>query len=126
MPPASGGPKPAFYVVMMVLILGVIGYGVYRFKDRLPGSGDSSISADELAQMKGGVEAPDDASLTTFKEYDKLKFQEAGRMPEVKGVSNYEPLADNTVVFALNVWAGWAPIILANNGFAAGKVWRSA
>src|SRR6185295_16258195 len=112
-----GGPKPAFYVVMMVLILGVIGYGVYRFKDRLPGQGGSAtLSQDELDKMKGGgVEAPDDASLTTFKEYDKLKFQEAGRMPEVKGVSNYAPFEDNTVVFALNVWAGWAPIILANN-----------
>ena len=28
---------------------------------------------------------------------------------------------DNTVRFALNVWAGWAPIILANNGFKAGQ-----
>ena len=123
---ASGGPKPAFYVVMMLLILGVLGYGVYRFKDRIPGAGGAAISQDELAAMKGGVEAPDDASLTTYKEYDKLKFQEAGRLPEVKGVSNYAPFADNTVVFALNVWAGWAPIILANNGFEPGKVWTGA
>lgn len=124
---ASGGPKPAFYVVMMLLILGVLGYGVYRFKDRIPGAGGTAaISQDELAAMQGGVEAPDDASLTTYKEYDKLKFQEAGRLPEVKGVSNYAPLADNTVVFALNVWAGWAPIILANNGFEPGKVWTGA
>ena len=71
---ASGGPKPAFYVVMMLLILGVLGYGVYRFRDRIPGAGGTAtISQDELAQMKGGVEAPDDASLTTYKEYDKLK-----------------------------------------------------
>ena len=27
--------------------------------------------------------------------------------------------------FALNVWAGWGPIILANNGFKAGKVWKT-
>ncbi len=27
--------------------------------------------------------------------------------------------------FALNVWAGWGPIILANNGFQAGKVWQA-
>ena len=27
--------------------------------------------------------------------------------------------------FALNVWAGWAPIILANDGFKAGKVWKT-
>ena len=116
----GGGPKPAFYFVMFLLIAGVIGYGVFRFKDRV-GLGDKvSISADDLQK---GVEAPDDASLTTFKEYDKLKFQEAGKLPEVKGVSSYQPLVDNTVVFSLNVWAWWAPIILANNGFEPGKVW---
>ena len=27
--------------------------------------------------------------------------------------------------FALNVWAGWGPIILANNGFKPGKVWKT-
>ncbi|MFN8573780.1 MAG: OmpA family protein [Gemmatimonadaceae bacterium] len=117
----SGGPKPAFYLVMFALIVAVIGYGVYRFKDKVSLGDNSSISKDDLA--KGGVEAPDDASLTTFKEYDKLKYQEAGKMPEVKGVSNYQPLVDNTVVFSLNVWAGWAPIILANGGFEPGKVW---
>ena len=30
-----------------------------------------------------------------------------------------------TVKFALNVWAGWAPIIFANEGFQAGKVWKT-
>jgi len=118
----GGGPKPAFYLVMFALVVAVIGYGVYRFKDRLPLGDLGSMSVDDL---KKALEAPDDASLTTFKEYDKLKYQEAGRMPEVKGVSNYAPLVDNTIVFALNVWAGWAPIILANNGFEPGKVWTS-
>ncbi len=27
--------------------------------------------------------------------------------------------------FAINVWAGWGPIIYANNGFKAGKVWKA-
>jgi ABC-type nitrate/sulfonate/bicarbonate transport system substrate-binding protein len=34
-------------------------------------------------------------------------------------------MADNTVRMALNVWAGWAPVIYANNGFKAGKIWKS-
>jgi ABC-type nitrate/sulfonate/bicarbonate transport system substrate-binding protein len=34
-------------------------------------------------------------------------------------------MVDNTVRFAINVWAGWAPIILANDGFAAGKTWKT-
>src|SRR5262249_15809690 len=32
---------------------------------------------------------------------------------------------DNTVKFAINVWAGWGPIILANNGFKPERVWKS-
>ena len=27
--------------------------------------------------------------------------------------------------FAINVWAGWGPIIYANNGFKPGKVWKT-
>ena len=34
-------------------------------------------------------------------------------------------MADRTVRFAINVWAGWGPIIYANNGFKPGKVWKT-
>ncbi|MCX7425979.1 MAG: phosphate ABC transporter substrate-binding/OmpA family protein, partial [Planctomycetia bacterium] len=47
------------------------------------------------------------------------------RLPEITGTSAYKPLADNTVRFALNVWAGWGPIILANEGFKPGKIWKT-
>jgi hypothetical protein len=114
----SSGPKPAFYLVMALLLLGLVGYGVYRFQER-GGSVGAIFSADELKQ--GGAEAPDEASLTTFKEYDKIAFQDPGGCHR-NGVPTTS-LNDNTVTFALNVWAGWAPIILANNGFDAGKVW---
>ena len=33
-------------------------------------------------------------------------------------------MVDRTVRFAINVWAGWSPIIYANNGFKPGKVWK--
>ena len=65
----------------------------------------------------------DTSSVTTVKEYT---FKPAERLPEVKGISAYKPLEDNTVRFALNVWAGWGPIILANDGFKPGKVWKTA
>ncbi len=60
--------------------------------------------------------------MTTVKEY---AFKPAERLPEIKGTSAYKPMEDNTVRFALNVWAGWGPIILANNGFKPGKVWKT-
>ena len=64
----------------------------------------------------------DTASPTTVKEY---RFKPAEKLPPVKGTAAYKPLANNTVRFALNVWAGWAPIVLANNGFKAGQEWTA-
>ena len=34
-------------------------------------------------------------------------------------------MTDRTVRFAINVWAGWGPIIYANNGFKPGKAWKT-
>ena len=67
------------------------------------------------------AENPDKPKLTTT----EWKEINGNKLPEVKGISSYKPLKDNTVRFAINVWAGWAPIILANDGFKAGKVWKT-
>ena len=72
--------------------------------------------------MKRGAEAPDTSGITTVKEYN---YVAAAQLPEVKGISSYKPMADRTVRFAINVWAGWSPIIYANNGFKPGKVWKT-
>src|SRR5215203_2115835 len=119
---ANGRPKPAFFLVMFLVIAGLIYYGVSRFGGvKLPGTGGGdAISPSDLANAKG-PEAPDDNSLTTVKEYSYVANT---KLPEVKGTSAYEPLVDNTVRMALNVWAGWAPVIHANNGLKAGKVWK--
>jgi NitT/TauT family transport system substrate-binding protein len=122
---SNGRPKPAFYLVMLLIVGGLIYYGVQRFGGlgRFTGGGDSTaISQDELNKMKGGPEAPDNATATTVKEYT---YVAASKLPEVKGAAAYQPLADNTVRMALNVWAGWAPVIYANNGFKAAKVWKA-
>jgi NitT/TauT family transport system substrate-binding protein len=119
---SNGRPKPAFFLVMFLVVAGLIYYGVSRFGGvNLPGTGGDDISASDLANAKG-PEAPDDASLTTVKEYS---YVAGSKLPEVKGTSAYEPLVDNTVRMALNVWAGWAPVIHANNGLKAGKVWKA-
>lgn len=130
----SGQPKPAFYLVALVVILGLIGYGVYRFQ----GGGDTTTAASggDSSQMQGdtpvtsgggtgdGAEAADaDSVATTVKEYS---FTSATRLPEVKGVANYVPMQDRTVRMALNVWAGWAPIVYANGGSAPGREWKDA
>jgi NitT/TauT family transport system substrate-binding protein len=97
-------------------------FGINRFSHRGGATPGGNVSADELAKMKGNQpEAPDNATATTVKEYTYVPGQ---KLPDVKGTSGYAPLADNTVRMALNVWAGWAPVIYANNGFKPGKVWK--
>src|SRR5213593_4782564 len=119
---ANGQPRPAFYVAVLLVVLGLVGLAVWRYGAIGPGRQDGRISNEELKQMKGGAEAPDSSGITTVKEY---KYVAASKLPEVKGISSYKPMADRTVRFAINVWAGWGPIIYANNGFKPGKVWKS-
>ena len=119
---ANGQPKPAFYVAVLLVVIGLVGLALWRYGAIGPGGGQGRISEEELQQMKKGAEAPDASGITTVKEYN---YVAASRLPEVKGISNYKPIADRTVRFAINVWAGWSPIIFANNGFKAGKLWKS-
>src|SRR6476659_6033594 len=120
---ANGQPKPAFYVAVLLVVIGLVGLALWRYGALGPGSKVGQFTSDELKKMgKGGAEAPDTSGITTVKEY---KFVAASRLPEVKGISNYKPMNDRTVRFAINVWAGWSPIILANNGFKPGKLWKT-
>jgi len=119
---ANGQPRPAFYVAVFLVVLGLVGLALWRYGAIGPGSKVGQFTSDELKKMKGGAEAPDTSGITTVKEYN---FVSAARLPEVKGISSYKPMADRTVRFGINVWAGWSPIILANNGFKPGKVWKT-
>ena len=119
---ANGQPRPAFYVAILVVVVGLVGLALWRFGAIGPQSQTGQFSADELSKMKAGAEAADTAGITTVKEYN---YVPASRLPEVKGISSYTPMADRTVRFAINVWAGWSPIIYANNGFKPGKLWKT-
>src|SRR3954468_21132821 len=120
---ANGQPRPAFYAAVLLVIVGLVGLALWRYGAMGNGGGQTGqISNDELKQMKGGAEAPDSSGITTVKEY---KYVAATKLPAVKGISSYKPMADRTVRFAINEWAGWSPIILANNGFKPGKVWKT-
>ena len=121
----NGQPKAPFYAVLLLVIVGLVAFAIYRadiFAPKAPADGQpQKIDPKALNQT---AESPDgNALVTTVKEY---AFKSVERLPEIKGTSAYKPLEDNTVRFALNVWAGWAPIILANNGFKAEKQWRDA
>ena len=125
----AGQPRAPFFVVLALVVAGLIGYAVYRadiFAPQARNNAGGPIDPGQLGQKAGNAkeaESPaSDAPITTVKEY---AYRPAERLPEIKGGANYAPMQNNTVRFALNVWAGWAPIILANNGFKADKVWKT-
>jgi NitT/TauT family transport system substrate-binding protein len=115
---ASGNPKPAFYLAVLAVVLGLVGLALWRL-GALPGVKSTKVSKDEMTSQ---TEAPDTSGITTAKEY---KYVPAAKLPPVQGISSYKQMNDHTVRFAINVWAGWAPIIFANNGFKAGKIWKT-
>jgi NitT/TauT family transport system substrate-binding protein len=97
-------------LISLVLILGLIGTGIYVVKRRGIGGGSSSGTGSDAPQ----TEAPDTAGVTTVKEY---KYVPGDRLPPVKGVSQYKWDANQKVLrFSYNVWAGWLPVIAANHG----------
>jgi len=141
----AGKPTPVFYLAVLAVVFGLIGFAVYQARDVLaPGgnaagdgqqqaagnngasnqSSDSSSSSDTDIDLSDitGAESADTQGITTVSEYT---FTPSERLPKVKGTAAYKKMEDNTVKFALNVWAGWAPIIKANEGFQAEKVWKT-
>ncbi len=124
----AGQPKPSFYIALGIVVFALVAFAVYR-SDVVapkapapqPQAGGAAGNQIDPAMLGQTAEASDSSSVTTVSEY---QFVPRMKLPEVKGTSGYKPLQDNTVRFALNVWAGWGPIIFANEGFQAGKVWK--
>lgn len=123
----AGKPKPMFYVAVFAVIMGLVAFALYR-SDLFapPGEGEAKGLPQEIDPGQLGIGTLEDESnvdgVTTVKEYE---FVPSARLPEVRGIADYQALENNTVRFALNVWAGWAPIIFANNGFRPDQVWRT-
>lgn len=127
---SGGGPKAGFYIALLLVVAALAAYGLRDYI--FPKADEKSNQAQNITLPKGegesggggegGFEAPDANVVTTVKEYN---FVPSEKLPPVKGVSNYEPMKDRTVKFALNVWAGWSPIVLFNDGKGPGKVWTT-
>jgi NitT/TauT family transport system substrate-binding protein len=122
---SAGKPKPTFYIAVAAVIAALVAVAVWRFGGDKETKADD-IDIDEFKEQAGQTmqaEDPNSAGITTVKEYE---FVPSAKLPEVKGASDYKPMANDTVKFAINVWAGWAPIIHANNGCKAGAEWKDA
>lgn len=117
----AGQPKAPFYVVLVVVVIALLGYAGFRARDVLFPRGGFEHKTYKIDIPTESQSQANVTGITTAKEYN---FKAKERLPDVKGTSAYK-MNDNTVRFALNVWAGWGPIILANDGFKPGKVWKT-
>jgi NitT/TauT family transport system substrate-binding protein len=108
-------------IVLTILLLGVVGFGVFRWWDKIaPQSRPQNQSVDvvkikqELAKSK---EVPADIPLLAGT--NAATLVERSGIPAVSGVSDYAKATKDgkpIVEFPINVWPGWAPIIMANAG----------
>ena len=77
-------PKPLFYVVVGLVVLGLLLYGLRGVLfPKKQGSGPGQITKEELTQAQG-VEAPDANVPTTVKEYI---FKASEKLPPIAQTS---------------------------------------
>lgn len=132
----TGGLTGLGKTVVAIVVLGLIGLGVYLMRDTLfpEGAEDAGKKEIDLVKAQEGLkgrtgdegkkpdtpdgvkmEAPDLAGITTVQEYTYVPQE---KLPQVKGVSNYTwDEANKVVEFPINMWIGWLPIVAANHGF---------
>ena len=132
----AGKPKPAFFIAVLAVVLGprrARVLSLQREEDRATAAGgrrSQFIDPTQGRRSRSGSAADRREPRSATRRHDGQGVQVragARALPEVKGTSDYKPLGKPRVVkFAINVWAGWAPIICANNGFKPGKVWKDA
>ncbi len=110
-------------IVLTILLLGVVGFGVYRWWDKIaPQTKPQNQSIDipklqeELANEKKKASSADIPLLAGT---NAATLVERSGIPSVTGVSDYtKATKDGKIIveFPINVWPGWAPIIVANAG----------
>ncbi|HWX20388.1 MAG TPA: phosphate ABC transporter substrate-binding/OmpA family protein [Candidatus Binatia bacterium] len=108
-------------IVLTILFLGIVGFGVYRWWDKIVPQMKPQTMSIDVNEVKKAVaaahEAPADIPLLIGT--NAATMVERSGIPAVTGVSDYKKeMKDNKIVveFPINVWPGWAPIIVANQG----------
>ena len=109
--------------VLTLLLLAVVGFGVYRWWDKIAPAGNSqqvSVNPTEVKKTLDAAKATAVAVASQLLAGDKaVSLVDGSAIPPVTGVSDYDKtMKDGKLVveFPINVWPGWAPIIVANNG----------
>jgi len=114
-------------IVLTLILLAIVGGGVYRWWDKIaPASPNQHVSVnpqsvkdDLAAQAAAAAKATADVAGKLLAGDKAVSLVDGSAIPPVSGVSDYDkPMKDGKLIvqFPINVWPGWAPIIVANNG----------
>ncbi len=113
-------------IILTILILAVAGFGAWRWWDKIAPTGKSqqvSINPQEIKKNLDTAQATAQATAAVASKLlagtNAVSLVDGSAIPPVTGVSDYDkPMKDGKLVvqFPINVWPGWAPIIVANNG----------
>lgn len=108
-------------ILLTIVFLAVVGFGVYRWWDKIAPTAKSATHVVNMDQVRKDLkeikETPPDIPLLIGT--NAASLVERSGIPAVTGVSDYaKPTKDGkpVVEFPINVWPGWAPIIVANAG----------
>src|SRR5438128_9079548 len=108
-------------ILLTVILLAVVGFGVYRWWDKIAPQSRPQNQPIDVAKVKQQIEegrrAPTDIPLLIGTNVASL--EERSGIPAVTATSDYKKETKDgklIVQFPINVWPGWAPIILANAG----------
>jgi NitT/TauT family transport system substrate-binding protein len=107
--------------VLTILILAVVGFGVWRWWDKVAPQSKPQNQSVDVAKVKQEIEKAKaaQADLPLLIGTNVATLVDRSGIPAVSGVSDYvKGTKDNKLIvqFPINVWPGWAPIIVANAG----------
>ena len=104
-------------IVFTILILAVLGFGVWRWKDKLlPQHGGPTPSTQAAAN--GGTQTAGTPAASNLQATEVVETQT--ETPKLPAAVPYQP-KDNTVEVELSEYAGYAGFIAANGGLAANE-----
>jgi NitT/TauT family transport system substrate-binding protein len=113
-------------IVLTIILLAVVGFGVYRWWDKIAPAGKSQQVSINPQDLKKTLDTKPATAQSTADVTSKLlagdkavSLVDGSAIPPVTGVSDYDkPMKDGKFIvqFPINIWPGWAPIIVANNG----------
>ncbi len=109
-------------IILTILLLGIVGFGVLRWWDKIAPqvrTQSMSINVDDVKKARDAATRVSPDSIPLLIGTNAATLVERSGIPAVSGVGAYtKETKDGKLIvqFPINVWPGWAPIIVANAG----------